>query len=146
MFRQTLLALAVLAIVGCEASTKLDPFANKSTEPAQLAAYAATAKYPTDAQPKDGPKVAVLDRDDSIRLINFGNEPVRNANIWVDGMFVHRIELLPAMGSVTLNKSVFYDGTGRALNKAQSTPMRVTLQEGDNNLFSTLGPVKDTER
>jgi hypothetical protein len=146
MFRRTLLAIAALAIVGCEASSRLDPFANKNAEPAQLAAYAATAKYPADAQAKDNLNVAVLNRDDSIRLINFNKEPVRNVNVWINAMFVHRVELIPAMGSITLDKSVFYDGTGRPFNKAQTSPMRVTLQQGDNDLFSTLGPVNDNER
>jgi hypothetical protein len=145
MFRNALIFVAALAMVGCEASTKLDPFANKDAEPAQLAAYAATAKYPADAQPKDGLNVAILNHDDSIRLVNFNKEPVRNVNVWVNGMFVHRLELIPAMGSVTLNKAVFYDGTGRPLSKAQTSPMRITLQEGDN-LYSTLGPVNDTDR
>lgn len=141
MFRNTLIALAALAMVGCETSAKLDPFAKKE-EPAQLAAYAATAKYPADAQPKDDNRVAVLTHGDDIRLVNFSKDPVRNVNVWINGMFVHHVDLLPAMGSVTLNKSVFYDATGRPLNKAQTEPMRITLQDG-NNLFSTLGPVND---
>jgi hypothetical protein len=141
MFRNTLLVLAALAMVGCEASTKLDPFAKKD-EPAQLAAYAASAKYPADAQPKDDNRVAVLTHGDDIRLVNFSKDPVRNVNVWVNGMFVHRVDLIPAMGSVTLNKSVFYDATGSPLSKAQTEPMRITLQDG-NNLYSTMGPVKD---
>src|SRR2546423_914328 len=89
-FHSALLALAALAMVGCEASSKLDPFAKKD-EPAMLAAYAATAKYPADAQAKDDNRVAVLTRGDDIRLVNFSKDPVRNVNVWINGMFVHKV-------------------------------------------------------
>jgi hypothetical protein len=142
MFRHALLALAALAMVGCEAGAKFDPMGANKGEPAQLAAYAATAKYPGDVQPIDGPPVAVLNRDGEIRLINFSKEPVRDVKVWVNGLFVHHVDLLPAMGNLTLSKAVFYDGTGRPLSKGETGPVRVTLQQG-NTLYSTLGPVND---
>jgi hypothetical protein len=144
MFCRILFAIAALAIVGCEMNTKADPYANKNTEPAQLAAFAATAKYPTDAQPKEGMNVAVLDHGDNIRLINFREEPVRNVNVWVNGMFVHHVDMIPSMGSVTLDNKVFYDGTGRPLTRSQTAPMRITLQQ-DQTIYSTLGPVNDNK-
>lgn len=134
--------LAAAAVAGCSSSTTFDPMGSgrSNEDSTQLAAYAASAKYPSDVQPKTDTKLAAMFNGDNVRIVNFSNEPVRDANVWVNNTFVHKIAIVPPLGTVTVNKSTFYDPTGRNLSSANVTPTTVTVQTG-NTVWSTLGPV-----
>jgi hypothetical protein len=138
--RSPIVALLTIVLVGCSAT--LDPMAGDRSEVAQLSSYAATAKYPAEAEARRDMPIAVLTKGDSLRLINFTDKPVRDSDVWVNGTFVRHVDVIPPMGSVTLKRSEFYDSTGQNLKSAASTATRVTIQSGDAH-YATLGPAKD---
>ena len=144
MLRTVLVSLAAISLAGCSAGASFNPPMGSNTsrdETAQLAAYAATSRYPADAKAKTA-NIAVLQKNDSIRLINFTNQPVRDANVWINGTFVQRVDVIPPNGSVRLSKARFFDNSGRALTTTQVGTDQVTVQEGDM-LYSTMGPVAE---
>ena len=137
-----LAATALAAFVGCSASTELEPFGGTSkAQAAQMAAYAATAKYPPAATPADL-HVAVLMKGDTIRLINFTGQAIRDANVWVNGTFVRKVDVIEPQGSIALPKNTFYDQSGHSLADISTANYRVTIQQGDS-LSTTLGPVAE---
>jgi hypothetical protein len=134
MLRQTFAAMALASIVGCSANSSFHPFASSNSgEQGQLAAYAATARYP-DAKPSSDIKAAVLinPRSNTVKVVNFSDEAIRDVNVWVNGSFVHRVGIIPSHGSVVLDREQFYDAAGENMSKVNSTPNRVDLQAGDH--------------
>ena len=134
MLRQTFAALALASVVGCSASTSFQPFASKGPdERAQLAAYAASTQYP-DGKPSTDIKAAALinPRDNSVKIVNFSDEGLRDANVWVNGSFLHKVGMIPSHGSVSLDRDQFYDAAGENMKKVNSTPNRVDVQVGDH--------------
>jgi hypothetical protein len=139
MIRQTLAALALATVVGCSNGNM--PFTSGHVEEqSQLAAYAATAKYP-DSKPSNDMRAAALinPKDSEIKVVNFGDAPLRNVNVWVNGTFVHNVAIIPAHGAATVARDNFFDGRGDNMSKLNVTASRVELQSGDQ-LFN-LGTV-----
>jgi hypothetical protein len=150
MFRQLLIGAAFMAIAGCEASTKIDPgmggssrsnMTQQQQETAQLAAHAATAKYPANVNATRS-DIAVLQRGETMRLINFSDQAIRNANVWINGAYVHPVDNIPPHGSVTVRRAEFYDNTGQSMGTINAATNSVTIQSGDT-VYSTLGPVQE---
>ena len=138
-------AIAVaLFVAGCSTSAELDPFGKKPSESerTQLAAYAASADYPRDATASDDLRVAaVINRkNDTIRVFNFSDRPIQDANVWVNGAFVRKVPVIPPNGSVTLDRSTFYDATGRSLSGQSASANKVEIGWGDD-LYRAQGPV-----
>lgn len=134
MIRQSLAAFALATLVGCSASSSINPFASRGGgEQAQMAAYAATAHYPSDARPSsDIHAGAIVDaRENSIKVANFSDQPMRDVNVWVNGSFVYHVSMIPAHGSVTVNPDQMFDASGENMAKVKATPSRVELQTGD---------------
>src|SRR5689334_12377619 len=108
MIRQSLTVLALASIVGCSSGSGFKPFATgpNREEAAQLAAYAATAHYPADAKPSTDLRAAALidPKGDDVRVANLSDQPLRDVNVWMNGTFVHRVSVIPAHGSVTLDR------------------------------------------
>jgi hypothetical protein len=133
MIRTSLAALALATMVGCSASSNLNPFAASKQEQAQMAAYAASAQYPTNTKAEEGRRAAaVIDaKSDSVEVMNFSDEPMRDVNVWVNGSFVHKLDVIPSHGTRTVTAGQFYDASGRTMASLKATPNRVDLQNGD---------------
>jgi hypothetical protein len=135
MFRQLLGALVLASMVGCSANSSFQPFSSSrsSDERSQMAAYAATAHYPSDMKPVTDIRAGALvtPRMDAIKIANFSDEPIRNSNVWVNSTFVYRAGIIPAHGSISVNNDEFYDGNGETMRKVNALPSRVELQAGD---------------
>ena len=143
MLTKSLAALALASIVGCSANSNFQPFAsNGPDERAQFAAYAATAKYPTDMKASDDFKAIALINpgNESVKLVNYSDEPIRNANVWVNGTFVYKVGTIPSHGAVVVDRDQFYDGTGDTMQRLNATASRVEIQSGDH--LYTLGSAR----
>jgi hypothetical protein len=144
MLRNLVTLLAVGALAGCQAGASFDPNFSRGNDvnTERLAAYAAQAEYPREAQASDELRAAALiDRDrGTIRILNFGDRPLNDAVVWVNGAFVHRVGSIPPTGSVTIPRASFYDARGNSLAKQQTSANRVQIQWG-NELYNLLGPV-----
>ena len=138
MFRYPLLALAALALAGCSGN----PFDSHSTaDRGRRAAAAAAAQFPS-TQPSDDLKAtALIDRDkDTIQIVNASDQPVRDATVWVNSSFQRRVSMIPAYGTVVLDRDEFYGPAGNTLSSMKTGAVRVQLQTGDS-LYNLQGPV-----
>jgi hypothetical protein len=52
-------------------------------------------------------------------------------NVWVNGSFVRKVDVIPAHGTRTITPGQFYDASGRSMTTLRATPTRVELQSGD---------------
>ena len=115
---------------------------NEPSPEARMAAHAASMRYPSNMRPMtDWRAAALVDRrSGAIRVINFENRPIRDANIWVNQSFVHRVDSIPPNGYVVLSRGGFYDSAGNSLSNVNSSVTQVQIESG-NNLYSLQGPV-----
>ncbi len=145
MIRKTLYALAIAtastAMVGCSTNASFDPtnLGGDKQVTAQSIAYAATAKYPTTAPANSDLKVASFTHRGEIKIVNFSHEPINDAIVWVNGLYVAKVGSLPASGTVTIDSGKFYDSTGRVLN-TDTTPVNRVQVEAGSGVWNTLGP------
>jgi hypothetical protein len=146
MLKQTLALIVVAALAGCQAGAEFNPQLGKSdssdSERTQLAAFAASAEYPREAEASDNLRAAaVIDRkNNSIRIYNFSDRPLRDAHVWVNGAFVNKVDNIPPNGSIVIPRGDFYDATGRSLASQSTSASRVQIQWG-NELYNLQGPV-----
>ena len=144
MIRTALSIVTAVALAGCSASTSFHPQSSstRADETAQLAAYAATAEYPTRSPAKEDLRAAaVVNRDNgSIRIYNFTDRPLTGANVWINGAYVQRADTIPARGSVALSRNRFFDRSGTNFASGNAPINRVELQF-DNDLYMLMGPV-----
>ena len=148
MLRQSLtctVLTACAALAGCAAGASFDPDfgSSRSDEgPTQLAAYAAKAEYPRDEQPRDDLRGAVVVNQDkgTIRIYNFGDRAINDANVWINNTYVYRADAVPPRGSATLPLKAFFDRDGRALALKSTSIDRVQVEVGDD-LYNLQGPV-----
>lgn len=135
MLRKTVIALAATTLIGCSAGGTFSPLGSKSSgEQAQLAAYAATARYPGDAKPSTDLRAAALinPKSDAVKIVNLSDQPVRDANVWVNGTFVRKVNIVPAHGAVVLDRSEFFDASGQNMTKLNAPVHKVEIQTGDH--------------
>ena len=134
MIRHTLAALALMSIVGCSTTTSITPLAGSDTEHAQLAAYAASNKFPADLKPSSDLNVGAITNpgDGKVKLVNFADQPVRDARIWVNGLYVYRVEMIPGHGSVSIKESDFFDSTGNNMATLKAFPTKIQLEITDH--------------
>jgi hypothetical protein len=137
------LGLIIAAAVGCEGSGKLNsPYTGSEVEQrAQLAAFAAATDYPSD-DPSNDLNIGVLidRRKDTITLMNFTDDHIRDATVWINGAYVRKVTSIPPNGKVTLPRNSFYDRAGGVFDSSATNATRVQLhtREGFYNLH---GPV-----
>jgi hypothetical protein len=107
-----------------------------------LAAYGAQTAYPdsvkTDASTTMGcvvePGVHLL------RVLNFGQNSINDADVWVNGTYVLKVDSIPADSYVKLNLSRFYDHDGHSFTDSEATVTKVQLHLGDR-MWTLLGPI-----
>jgi hypothetical protein len=127
-------------------TTPRDPAANDNKPVIQpgwadpeRAAYAASAKFPADAQAlNEVPLTASVDREHNELVIrNNSDQALNNVNVWVNGKYVAWVGQIPANERVSLPTLSFSDAGGRSL-KDWGEANAVQLQSGDK-LFNTTG-------
>lgn len=108
---------------------------NRTDRAAERAAFAASATYPQQQPSTDLPALALIDRDDgTIRILNPTDQAIRDANVWVNGNFVARVDSIPPHGGVTLRREVFYNPAGRSLSDLTTPATTVQLDSSGNFL------------
>ena len=138
MLRYALAGLVLATMAGCSSSGGIKmPFASKGEDRPQLAAYAASTHYPGDVKPSSDAKVAALisPKCDSLRVVNFQDQPIRDANVWINRTFVHKVSTIPPHGSVDLSSKQFFDASGQEMSKLNSGISEVEMQVG-NQLYA----------
>ena len=145
MFRHTKVlgsaSLAAALLAGCGTSD----VGKVGQEPREAITYAATAKYPGDAQKSDRVQVTAINDDGAHEtvLYNLSNRSVPDSTVWVNGAFVTKIDMIPPKGSVTVKHSELLEsGPGTGDVKRLDQPVtRVELQTPDG-LFTVSGPAQ----
>jgi hypothetical protein len=135
MLRETLLTLAAATLIGCGSTMSLNPDAGDAT---QLAAFAATAKHPTTAPATDW-QVASMISGNSLKIINYTNNNIDNAVVWINGLYVTKVGTIPANATVVTPFAHFYDVNGDVLN-TDKTPVKDVSVESGNGMHELLGP------
>ena len=146
MLHKSLAILAIAGLTGCAASVEpigLGDSGRQVDQRAQLAAYAAAEEnqYPQDAEVSDDMNVAAIVYRDSntIRVYNFSDQTLRNAKLWINQNYVHRLDKIPANSSVRVNFGGLYKSDGRTFAQAQAPITSVQLQ-ADDSMYRVQGP------
>jgi hypothetical protein len=155
MIREALLTTgaAAMLLVGCstapEGRSWNDGNGNNvamnspESDTAQLAAYAAVARYPAEATTRNDLLVAaIIDRQTGqINIYNFTDKPLAGGNIWINKTYVQKFGSVPARSHTTLMRDKFYDHSGQSLAAVNTPPDSVQLQWETNEVYNLLGPV-----
>ena len=92
--------LAMGCMVGCASQSGMNSGKVTAQEqtPTELAAYAGHATYPTTLPASQDLRAAAIVGPGKkyIKIYNFSTEPVRDADIWVNGAFVQHIDGIAA--------------------------------------------------
>jgi hypothetical protein len=150
MLRRTLVLLALAAaasVAGCSANGEFNPVgqgAEKEMTPTQLAAFAATAKYP-DTQPLNGLKVAaIVNRDKgTIKIYNFSGQPIHNARVWINKAYVAKIDGVAPQNKATVEVDKLYGPFGNNFASQKDTPISSVQLQTDEGLFDVEGPAQE---
>ena len=147
MLRQSLALLALCIVAGCSAVGEFNPVgqgAEKDMTPTQLAAFAATAKYP-DTQPSTGLKVAaIVNRDKgTIKVYNFNGQPIHNAKVWVNKAYVAKIDGIAPQNKATVEVDKLYGPFGNNFASQKDTPISNVQLQTDQGLFDVEGPAQE---
>jgi hypothetical protein len=143
--RANVIAIVLATLVaGCAGKGTGLAVAPLPNEQAELTAYAAGARFPEGTQASDDVKVtAVVDRSErTIAIRNFGDDELKDLEVWVDGKYVRRLPALAARAGVVLHFGQFYDAAGETLAAGNGTVARVQLKVGDR-LLNAMGPAFD---
>lgn len=144
MIRSTLAVLMVAALTGCTAS--LEPMGRNdqsTSREAQLAAYAAAEQnlYPSDVEADSDLQAAAIvnQKNNTVRIYNFTNAPIRGAKLWVNGGYVREVDNIPANSSRTVSFNELYNSSAQTFTSSRAPINRLQLQVGDE-LHNLQGP------
>jgi hypothetical protein len=140
MLRGTLLTLAAASLIGgCSSSMALNPdIGGGQAEATQMAAFAANAHHPTTAPASDW-QVASMINGNTLKIINYTNNNIEDAVVWINGLYVTKVGILPANGTVVTPFARFYDVNGNVLN-TDKTPVKDVVVESGSGVHTLLGP------
>lgn len=141
MFKHLLVGVAMVALAGCEGAATVNP-PTSPDDPARLAAIAAHDQYPTNVQASNELAIGaqILPNRNEIQLINYGNRPLPQSNVWVNGSFVQQVDRIPALGVMSLREDRFYSSAGDRLDKMNVHITQVQIEQG-GKLYNVWGPV-----
>ncbi len=141
MMRYALALASAMALIGCGSSSGPLSQGPSEDQQAQLAAYAATNQYPTNMQASNNLQAAaILNKGgDTITIRNFSEQTLHNAKVWVNGAYVREVDVIPAHGSVVLNRGQFFNSAGRSLSDQNVSVANVQIQSS-NQLYNLQGP------
>jgi hypothetical protein len=151
MFKQCLAAAAMMVMVGC--ASQSEPTASQAQAsqsltapqppgPAELAAYAGSHQYPTGSPARNDLRAAALVNAEqgTLKVYNFGTEPIRDADLWVNQAFVRHIGQVAPGSSVTVQFANLYNGLGQQFS-GRGDHVNLVQIEQDHNLQTLMGPV-----
>lgn len=158
MIKQGLALVALLAMAGCASQSGSQPQAGAGSSPAdqsaqatgpgaqmpseaELAAYAGAHQYPATQPAQNNLRAAALvDANQGIiKVYNFGTEPIRDADVWVNQSFVRHVNAIAPGTSVTLKMSNLYNGVGQQFSSRGEHVNLVQIQQG-GTLSTLMGP------
>jgi hypothetical protein len=143
MLRATLVLLAAGAVSGCAASASFTPAMSSSSNQSetQLAAYAGRVAYPTTMPASNELKAAAMVTPDqkTLKVYNFGSQPIDNADIWVNGAFVYHVDNIAPQSSVTIPSAQLYNSVGASF-ASQGAPFSRVQIKTDAALYTLWGP------
>jgi hypothetical protein len=150
MIKQTLALVAILTMAGCanESTTPVSQsqaansqWASQGQTQAELAAYAGAHRYPSSAQAKDDLRAAAIVNSDQgfLKIYNFGTQPIRDADVWVNQTFVKHIPAIAPGSSAVIQWSNLYNGLGQQFS-AQGEHVNLVQIEQDHDLQTLMGP------
>jgi hypothetical protein len=116
----------------------LSPEMGSGGDATQLAAFAAQAKHPTTAPAADW-QVASMISGNTLKIINYTNNNIADAVVWVNGLYVTKVGTVPANATVTVPFAHFYDVNGDVLN-TDKIPVRDVVVESNGGVHTLLGP------
>ena len=132
-------------VVGCETSE----VARVGAEPREQIAYAATARYPSEAaRTPDSFKVAAVDNveDKKLTIMNLSDGTIPPSTAWVNGAYVYQLPTIPPRGmySMSYNEILMTGPNPSDLARSGQSVRKVELQTHEG-LFSVQGPSKKTD-
>jgi hypothetical protein len=136
MIRQLMITAVAGTLVGCTSSGALD-FGSKQ-DTAKDVAYAAMAKTPT-TKPSDSKVAAIIDGS-TLKIYNFTPTNWDDVAVWINGLYVAKVDSIPAMTETSVDFSKFYSSMGVNLNTDKTGVKTVTVESG-NAVYSLLGPM-----
>lgn len=143
--RRTCLSIVLACAAGCATSgvNNNGKLTAQEQTPTELAAYAGHATYPTTMPAQDLRAAAIVGPGKKyIKVYNFSAEPVRDADIWVNGAFVQHIDGIAAQSSVTLRSDQIYNAMGKNFASQDEPVSRVQLKSADG-LYTLQGPAAE---
>jgi hypothetical protein len=137
---------SALALSGCAggggAKSSTDG-TNIPNTPTELAAYAGNARFPQTQPVVDQTIAAIISRDKKqLKLYNFGKQPIRNVDVWVNGSFVKRIGGIAPGSNVVISTNEIYNGLGHTLASRGEEVSRVQLADSAR-LITLMGPASE---
>ena len=157
MIKQGLALVALAALAGCTAQSGSQPQATGSSpqssqmmatgdsqgsNQAELAAYAGAHQYPATQPAKNELRAAsIIDASQGvIKIYNFGTEPIRDADVWVNQAYVRHVNAISPGSGVSIPTSQLYNGMGQQFSTRGEHVNQVQIQQ-DHALYTLMGPV-----
>lgn len=128
-------------LVGCNSNPNQYKPQASATE---MAAYAASTKYPTDVTPQENLHLTAVVNAGSgqLTLRNFGGPGLANFNLWLNQTYVLHIDRLDPGKSKVIDLVDFYNSGGNNdLTPDKITRVQVTTMDG--KLYNVQGPQTD---
>lgn len=125
-------------LVGCASNPNL--YAPQAS-PTQMAAYAASTKYPADVTPQENLHLTAVVNSGKNQLTvrNFNGPGLANFNLWVNQTYVLHIDRLDSGKSKIINLGDFFNSGGNN----DLTPDKITRVQVvtiDGKLYNVQGP------
>jgi hypothetical protein len=124
-------------LAGCHSANEYQPQAT----PTELSAYAASTKFPTDAQPQFNPYItAVVDGGaKQLTIRNFDGPSLVNFNVWVNKTYVLHVDRLDPKKAKLINLGDMYNSSGNNdLTPDKVSTVQVVMPDG--KLYNVQGP------
>ena len=139
--RSILPIFAAALLVGCETQS----VSRVGEEPRAAISYAATARYPGEDRALEDGRIAAVDdpKEKRLHLLNVSDTSIPPATVWVNGLFLKRIDSIPPRATITIeHDDLLESGPGvRDLASLDQPVTRVEI-ETHEGLFRVKGPAR----
>jgi hypothetical protein len=137
-------ALLLCLPVGCATSFELkNPMPRRQDSEARLAAHEAAADYPRDAEARDIPLTAVIDRDaKSLQVINPTESAYHGVRLWLNQQHVAWLNEIPPGRVVHVSQDAFADSNNARLSLVTEN-IKVVEMEASGDLYRLHGPAME---
>jgi hypothetical protein len=157
MIKHALALVALAGLAGCAAQSGSQPQAasnspqssqmmaageSQGPNQAELAAYAGAHQYPSTQPAKNDLRAAaIIDASQGvIKIYNFGTEPIRDADVWINQAYVRHVNAIAPGSSVSVQMSNLYNGVGQQFSTRGEHVHLVQIHQ-DHGLYTLMGPV-----